>query len=93
MFVGLHGSWNRDVPTGFKVVAVPFSETEGEYGPTAPANSTTGYNDILWDPQEGCSATTCFRPSGMAWDAEFTRLFIASDNSRQGEVYILVPPQ
>jgi glucose/arabinose dehydrogenase len=25
-FVGMHGSWNRDVPSGYKVVFVPFRD-------------------------------------------------------------------
>jgi glucose/arabinose dehydrogenase len=89
LYVSLHGSWNRDEPTGFKVVEIPFSEAQGEYGPTAASDSAEGYNDILWDPQEGCSSLTCFRPSGISWDADFTRMFIGSDNAREGELYIL----
>lgn len=90
MYVSLHGSWNRDIPTGYKVVSVPFTTNgNGDYEPVAAADSQEGYDDILWDPQEECDSSKCFRPSGMHWDLEFTRMFIASDNSQQGELYIL----
>jgi glucose/arabinose dehydrogenase len=90
LYVTLHGSWNRDVPTGYKVVTVPFTKNaEGGFEPVAAADSQEGYNDILWDPQEGCDNAKCFRPSGLSWDLDHTRLFIASDNSQEGELYIL----
>lgn len=90
MYVSLHGSWNRDVPTGYKVVSIPFTTNEsGDYEPVASADSKEGYDDVLWDPQEDCDSSKCFRPSGLHWDLDFTRLFIASDNSQQGELYIL----
>lgn len=85
LFVSLHGSWNRDVPTGYKVVSVPFGAGE----PVAPADSKDGYDDILWDPQEECDSAKCFRPSGLAWDRQFTHLFVSSDNNKEGELYIL----
>lgn len=90
MYVTLHGSWNRESPTGFKVVEIPFTtNADGAYEPVAQADSTDGYNDILWDPQEACSSVTCLRPSGLVFDAEFSRAFIASDNAMQGELYML----
>lgn len=89
MYVSFHGSWDRDPPTGFKVVQIPFATTKGNYGPVAAPSSNSGYNDILWDPQDGCNSRTCFRPTGITWDPYFTRMIIASDNSKQGELYIL----
>ncbi|KFA60619.1 hypothetical protein S40285_07941 [Stachybotrys chlorohalonatus IBT 40285] len=90
LFVTLHGSWNRVIPYGFKVVTIPFTtNAAGGYEPVAPANSRDGYDDILWDTQSGCSGFQCFRPSGLVWDADFTRMFIASDNYREGELYML----
>lgn len=55
----------------------------------AAPDSRDGYVDILWDPQEACTSSKCFRPSGLTWDRDFTRLIIASDNSQQGELYLL----
>jgi hypothetical protein len=90
LFVTLHGSWNREVPTGYKVVVIPFTtNAEGGYEPVAAADSREGYDDLLWDPQEDCNSSKCFRPSGLTWDRDFSRLIIASDNSQQGELYLL----
>lgn len=33
LYIGFHGSWNRTIPTGYKLVAVPFKEGR----PTGPA--------------------------------------------------------
>ena len=90
LFVSLHGSWNRRVPYGYKVVTIPFTTNgEGGFEPVAAPDSRDGYDDILWDPQDACNSSKCFRPSGLTWDRDFTRLIIASDNSRQGELYLL----
>jgi glucose/arabinose dehydrogenase len=90
LYVTLHGSWNKNNPYGFRVVTIPFTtNTSGEYEPVAAANSQTGYQDILWDTQSACDMFKCFRPSGIAWDRDHTRLYVASDNLQQGELYIL----
>lgn len=39
LFVGLHGSWNRSVPTGYKVIRIPFQG--GRAG--APQDFATGW--------------------------------------------------
>jgi glucose/arabinose dehydrogenase len=41
-FIGLHGSWNRDVPVGYKVIFVPFSKGRPS-GP--PVDFVTGFQD------------------------------------------------
>ncbi|KAI9150821.1 putative DUR3-Urea permease [Paramyrothecium foliicola] len=90
LYVTLHGSWNRDVPTGYKVVTIPFTtNAEGGYEPVAAQDSRDGYDDIVWDTQSDCNSSKCFRPSGLVWDLDHTRLFVASDNTRQGELYVL----
>ncbi|HKL49009.1 MAG TPA: PQQ-dependent sugar dehydrogenase, partial [Desulfuromonadales bacterium] len=33
LFVGFHGSWNRSVPTGYKLVGIPFEEGRPVGGP------------------------------------------------------------
>lgn len=38
-FVGLHGSWNRSVPSGYKVIFVPFVNGK----PAAPEDFLTGF--------------------------------------------------
>ncbi|KAI0880538.1 uncharacterized protein GGS22DRAFT_193116 [Annulohypoxylon maeteangense] len=88
MFVTMHGSWDRNPPVGYKLVAVPFTHaSQGGYDPVAPANSNTGYVDIFYPPNEGnCSSSTCIRPVGLVFDAA-GRLYMTSDTS--GEVFML----
>ena len=68
-FVGQHGSWNRSVPVGFKVVFVPFSngEPDGE-----PIDFATGFLD-----DDGNARG---RPVGVTVDPEGA-LIIADDLS------------
>ncbi|KAI1206080.1 uncharacterized protein F4807DRAFT_470490 [Annulohypoxylon truncatum] len=88
MFVTFHGSWDRNPPVGYKLVAVPFTRiTQGGYEPVAPANSNAGYFDIFYPPDEGkCSSSTCARPVGLVFDT-VGRLYMTSDTS--GEVFML----
>lgn len=39
LFVGLHGSWNRSEPTGYKVIRIPMQEGK----PVAPQDFATGW--------------------------------------------------
>lgn len=56
-FIGLHGSWNRSEPAGYKVVFVPFSHGQ----PTgAPIDVLTGFLDA--------SGNARGRPVGVAFD-------------------------
>ncbi|XXG95184.1 hypothetical protein Hte_001444 [Hypoxylon texense] len=89
LYVTLHGSWDRDPPVGYKLVAVPFTRDgkTGAYTPVAPPDSKEGYIDIFSPPDEGkCSSTTCTRPVGLAFGAA-GRLYMSSDTS--GEVFML----
>ncbi|KAM7203005.1 L-sorbosone dehydrogenase [Naviculisporaceae sp. PSN 640] len=65
---------------------------EGEtviYEPAAAQNDPNGYNDILWtDNVETCTSATCLRPSGIAWQPDWSRMYVASDGS-VGELYVL----
>lgn len=89
MYATLHGSWNSDSPTGYKVVEIPFKQNkDGGHEPVAAQNSGNGYNDILWDTGKDCNAATCLRPSGLDWDNDFSRIFFASDGS-EGELFML----
>ncbi|KAK4239544.1 L-sorbosone dehydrogenase [Achaetomium macrosporum] len=99
MYVALHGSWDRQPPTGFKVVQVPFQKlADGSYDPVAPADSQSGYKDIFSAPNPGsCTAngltqSNCMRLTAAAWDPAGRGLFVGSDNSAEGEIYILAPP-
>ncbi|KAH9990900.1 hypothetical protein F4779DRAFT_251330 [Xylariaceae sp. FL0662B] len=88
LFVSLHGSWNRQPPTGYKIVAVPFTKDSDEaYTPVALASSTSGYIDVFYPPDESkCSASSCARPVGLAFDS-VGRLYMTSDTS--GELFLL----
>ncbi|KAI1276841.1 soluble quino protein glucose dehydrogenase [Xylaria sp. FL0933] len=88
LFVAMHGSWDRQPPTGYKVVAVPFAQgLGGAYLPTAASWSTRGSIDVFYPPDETeCSSSTCIRPVGLAFDAA-GRLYVTSDSS--GEVFLL----
>ncbi|KAH7357665.1 cellobiose dehydrogenase-like protein [Pyrenochaeta sp. MPI-SDFR-AT-0127] len=89
MYVAIHGSWNRNPSTGYKVIDVPFSKGPNGFGPSAPLQSTTGWIDILWnDNVEQCSTTQCFRPVSIAMDG-FGRMYITSDSGAEGEMIIL----
>ncbi|OHE99630.1 carbohydrate-binding cytochrome b562 [Colletotrichum orchidophilum] len=92
LYVTLHGSWNRSPATGFKVSVVPFTKlANGSYDPVAAADSKTGYTDVFWSTNVGsCTGSTCFRPSGIVFDKGFSRLFVASDNTAEGELFMLV---
>lgn len=96
MYVTFHGSWDRQPPTGFKVVQIPFTKlASGQYDPVAPADSKSGYTDIFWAKSpESCTAngltqSNCFRLTAATWDPAGRGLFVGSDNSNEGEIYIL----
>lgn len=90
MYVSLHGSWNRQPATGYKVIQIPFQKlNNSRYDPVAPADSAKGYSDILWTQNEGsCSSNSCLRPTGITWHPDNSRMYVASDGS-PGEIYLL----
>ena len=68
-FVGMHGSWNRSDPSGYKVVFVPFrgGEPSGE-----PVDLVTGFL------KDGHARG---RPVGVTYDAARGALYVADDVS------------
>ncbi|KAI0467751.1 soluble quino protein glucose dehydrogenase [Xylaria cf. heliscus] len=88
LFVTLHGSWNREPPTGYKVIAVPFTQgPDGSYAPEAASWSIRGSIDVFYPQDETqCSSSTCIRPVGLVFDA-VGRLYVTSDAS--GELFLL----
>ena len=96
LYITFHGSWDRQPATGYKVVQIPFKKLEsGLYDPVASSDSQKGYNDILFSKNvDTCASqslqmSSCWRPAGIAWDPSGKRLFVSSDNSAEGEVYVL----
>ena len=69
VFVGMHGSWNRENPVGYKVVFVPFrnGRPDGQ-----PVDFVTGFR--------GDDGKTRGRPVGVTVDPEGA-LIIADDLS------------
>ena len=67
MFVGQHGSWNRDPPSGYKVIFVPFS---GGKPSGSPIEVLTGFLD-----RDGSAMG---RPVGVAIDKQGA-LLVADD--------------
>ncbi|UYH54100.1 sorbosone dehydrogenase family protein [Qipengyuania sp. SS22] len=76
-FIGMHGSWNRSDPSGYKVVFVPFrnGRPNGE-----PIDLLTGF---LKDGQARG------RPVGVTYDAAHGALYVADDVSNT--VWRVVP--
>jgi glucose/arabinose dehydrogenase len=67
MFVGQHGSWNRNPPSGYKVIYVPFSDAMPS---GAPVDVLTGFLDD--------SGKALGRPVGVAIDRKGA-LLVADD--------------
>lgn len=81
-YVSFHGSWNRDEPVGYKLSVVSFANGE----PVEPADSTEAAVDILSNADNTKCPGGCFRPAGLAIDAQ-GRVFMSSDAT--GEIYVL----
>jgi len=75
-FIGYHGSWNRDVPTGYKVVRVPMKD--------GLPSSKKPY-DVMWHSGEGAKWPSGFRPADVKFD-KCNRLLISSDGSGRQEI-------
>lgn len=67
MFIGQHGSWNRQTPSGYKVVFVPFQEGQPS---SAPIDLLTGFLDA--------DGQAYGRPVGVALDQQGA-LLVADD--------------
>ncbi|POR37344.1 Uncharacterized protein TPAR_02457, partial [Tolypocladium paradoxum] len=83
-FVTFHGSWNRKSPVGYRIASIAFNKDKGE--PVAARDSTTAAVDVLSTPDLGKCPDGCFRPVGLAWDAQ-GRLWASSDST--GEIFVL----
>lgn len=66
-FIGLHGSWNRSKPVGYKVVFVPFVEGKPD---GSPVDILTGFLDEKGNARG--------RPVGVAFDRQHA-LLVADD--------------
>lgn len=82
-WVTFHGSWDRDIPVGYKLSLVNFN-ANGE--PTDPSTSTTAATDIVSNADNTACPNNCLRPVAMAIDSR-GRIFMSSDAS--GEIYLV----
>jgi glucose/arabinose dehydrogenase len=72
-FIAFHGSWNRQIPTGYKVVYVPINVTTGQ----VDADDAI---DLLAHAGSGARWPDGFRPVGVDFD-ECGRLLVTSDGT------------
>jgi len=79
-FIGFHGSWNRDIPTGYKVVRVPMSEGGVINGVDTPVV------DVLSSAGSGATWESGFRPVDVKFD-RCGRLIVTDDGD--GSVVII----
>ncbi|KAI0156708.1 soluble quino protein glucose dehydrogenase [Hypoxylon sp. FL1284] len=96
MYITFHGSWDRQPAQGYFVAEVPFQKTEdGLYAPVAAPDSKTGYKNIIGAQSPGsCNSpsltmSTCWRLAALSWDKAGEKLFVSSDNSAQGEIFVM----
>ncbi|KAM0250200.1 hypothetical protein ACHAQJ_008743 [Trichoderma viride] len=82
-FLSFHGSWNREDPTGYRIVSLAFGS---DSQPTALQNSTDAITDIITNANLSNCPDQCFRPVGLAWDST-GRLWFSSDAT--GEIFVL----
>ena len=75
LFIALHGSWNSNIPKGFKVIRVKM--VNGMPTETTTILSATDYTDICFG---NYAVKNCFRPAGIAFDRNGT-LWVSSDST------------
>jgi glucose/arabinose dehydrogenase len=94
-FVALHGSWDREPPTGYKIVWVPF-DADGRTKMATTTSSTTtfpyevvfggGTNgkhvDGAWGWSVGGDGEDVVRPIGVAISPVDGALYVSSDNKK-----------
>ncbi|KAK5998494.1 L-sorbosone dehydrogenase-like protein [Cladobotryum mycophilum] len=85
-FVSIHGSWNRQPPSGYRLSRVNFG---ADGFPVEPQSSTKAEVKLMWNSDNSKCPGACFRPVGLALDEKRStkRMFMTSDNS--GELFVL----
>ena len=83
LWVTFHGSWNRNVPIGYKLSKVPFGANRE---PVASATEKNNYEDIIWNRDTSKCNVKCFRPVGVAVGSG-GRVYVTSDAT--GEIFVL----
>jgi glucose/arabinose dehydrogenase len=84
-FVAYHGSWNSDIPVGYKVVHIPMSKS-------APYLPTGEINDVLYEPDTiGCN--NCLRPVNAVFNRNGHLIVSADATSEIFQVTYGSPPR
>ncbi|KAG8758738.1 hypothetical protein FRC11_003147 [Ceratobasidium sp. 423] len=85
-FASFHGSWNRQPPTAYSVIRIPWA---GD-APAAPSNSAKGYEHIVYAPDLTKCPEQCIRPVGLAFGKQ-GQLYVTSDlaSDETGEVFVI----
>ncbi|KAK7453287.1 hypothetical protein VKT23_011962 [Stygiomarasmius scandens] len=78
-FISFHGSFDRDPPTGYGVVQVPFPLT-------GTPSSGLGYDFLVQATNLNTCPGTCIRPVGLAFGID-GKLYVSSDSS--GEIFVI----
>jgi glucose/arabinose dehydrogenase len=78
-FIAFHGSWNRDIPTGYKVVYVEMKD----------GRATSEPIDLLKHGGSGAAWPDGFRPVSVDFDA-CGRLYVSSDGSGSGSKVVRI---
>ncbi|CAE6437204.1 unnamed protein product [Rhizoctonia solani] len=81
-FASFHGSWNRQPPTGYSVIRIPWA---GD-APAALSNSAQGYERLVYAPDLTRCPGQCIRPVGLAFGRQ-GQLYVTSDET--GEVFVI----
>lgn len=96
MYVTMHGSWDRQPAIGYKMIEIAFKKNEdGVFEPVAAPDSKTSWKDIMFSPNPGsCQSQSltrisCLRLAALAWNPDYTNLFVSSDNDAEGEIWVL----
>ena len=91
-FISLHGSWDRDPSTGYKVIWLPFDDAGNPPMPTSTKSATTFPYEVVFGggksgaPQDGAWTWNASgqgespRPVGVAISPVDGALYIASDS-------------
>lgn len=85
LWVTFHGSWNRDIPVGYKLSKIAFDKGTGM--PVARTTDKQNYEDVMWNSDlMKCDSGECFRPVGVVVDRK-GKVWLGSDAT--GEVLVL----
>ncbi|KAJ3030218.1 UNVERIFIED_CONTAM: hypothetical protein HDU68_009742 [Siphonaria sp. JEL0065] len=85
LILTLHGSWNRDIPTGYSVIMIPFvNGLPKPYGNQPNSIITLIEATDLQNKCGGTKSSNCFRPTGVSIVKERGTLVVSSDTT--GEV-------